>query len=64
MSKSEFRLLTVQEVAVILGLGRTKTYELMRSKGFPSMRLNNKLLVRDDLLDEWVRLYTGKQYNY
>jgi excisionase family DNA binding protein len=42
---SERLTLNIEEVAKLLGLGRTTTYELARAGRIPSMRLGRRLLV-------------------
>ena len=48
------RLLTVVEVASILRLGRTSVYSLIASGSLPSLRVQNRLRVREEALDAWV----------
>ena len=54
----------VDDIQHIFGIGRTKAYQLMDSSGFPSFRLNRKVLVSRDRLEEWIRKTTGKTYLY
>ena len=54
----------VEDIQRIFGIGRTKAYQLMDSSGFPSFRLNRKVLVSRDRLEEWIRKTTGKTYIY
>lgn len=37
--------LTAQEVGEALGISRAAAYELVRSKGFPHMRIGTRILV-------------------
>lgn len=53
---------TVKDVADILHIGKNKAYALMKSQGFPAVRLNRTLIVREDMLDKWLSQNTGKQY--
>lgn len=55
---------TVTDVQNILSLGRTKAYELMRSDGFPSVKLNNRLYVSKENFEKWFDKQTNKVYHY
>ena len=55
---------TVDDIQRIFSIGRTKAYQLMCSSGFPAIRLNKKLLVSKEKLEEWIRKNSGKTYNY
>jgi excisionase family DNA binding protein len=48
-------LLRVDEAAERLGLGRTKTYELVRSGVLPSLRLGRAVRIPVAALEAWVR---------
>ena len=51
-------MLDVQMIANILGISRTKSYELVSSKGFPSLKLGNRIVVPKDQFIEWIRQNT------
>ncbi len=46
--------LTVEEVASLLGLGRTATYEAARRGQIPSRRLGRRVIVPVAALLEWL----------
>lgn len=46
--------LRAEEVAEILGVSRTNAYQVMRSKGFPTVRVGHRLVVPRDKLIEWI----------
>lgn len=48
----EKKLLNVKEAANILNIGRTKTYELIRTKEIPSIRLGKSLRVPQEALEK------------
>ena len=52
-------MLNVQMVANILGISRTKSYELVSSKGFPALKLGNRIVVPKDQFIEWIRQNTN-----
>ena len=47
-------ILSIPEVAKILGVGSFTAYELAKQKGFPVIRLGRKLKVPRDKLRQWV----------
>ena len=46
--------LTAPEVGEVLGISRAAAYELVRSEGFPSMRIGTRILVPKDRLIAWI----------
>lgn len=55
---------TVDDIQHILSLGRNRAYALMRSNGFPSFRLNHKIMVTKDNFEKWLRQNVNKTYVY
>ena len=53
--------LTVPEVGEALGISRAKAYDLVRSEGFPSMRIGTRILVPRDKLIRWIDKQTEAQ---
>ena len=51
----------VDDLKRIHKCGRDKAYDLMRSKGFPSMRWGRTYIVTKDNLESWLCKYAGKQ---
>lgn len=49
----EKALLDLKEVSEYLGLGKTKTREIMKSGSF-SLRIGNRLYANKILLDKWL----------
>lgn len=47
-------LLTVPEVAIVLGLGRTKVYELIACDGLPIIKFGTATRVSASSLQTWV----------
>lgn len=56
------RLLDVKETQEILRTGRDKTYALMNSKAFPSIKIGGRYFVDADALDEWICKYRYKEF--
>ena len=46
--------LTAPEVAAVLGISRAAAYELVRSKGFPHMKIGTRILVPRDKFLAWI----------
>ena len=53
--------LTVPEVGEALGISRAKAYDLVRSEGFPSIRIGTRILVPRDKLIRWIDKQTEAQ---
>ena len=67
MEKREYRdfaelplLLSVPELAGILGISRSGAYELVKEKGFPALKIGSRILIPWDKLVAWIdRKSTG-----
>ena len=46
--------MTVDEVQRLLGIGRTAVYRLVRTDGFPSVRIGRAIRIPPAALHEWV----------
>lgn len=57
---SKAMLLDSREVAELLGLGRTKVFQMMARSELPVIRLGRCVRVPRAALEEWVRGRTGK----
>lgn len=51
--------LSVQEIAIVLGISKTSAYELVRSKGFPILKIGSRFVVPKEKFREWVEQNTG-----
>ena len=47
-------MLSVPDLASVLGISRTRAYELAREKGFPSLTIGARILVPRDKLIVWI----------
>ena len=47
-------MLSVPEIATVLGISRAASSELARSKDFPSLRIGTRIVVPKDKFIEWV----------
>ena len=46
--------LSAPEVAEVLGISRAAAYALVRSKGFPHMKIGTRILVPKDKFIAWI----------
>jgi excisionase family DNA binding protein len=54
-------LLTVRQVEAALQLGRTRTYELLRSGEIPVRRIGRLIRVSRSALEEWIAQTSGRE---
>ena len=47
-------MLSVPELASVLGISRAGAYELVKEKGFPSLNIGSRILVPRDKLIAWI----------
>lgn len=47
-------MLTVKELQTRLNLGKNKTYKLVHTKGFPTIRIGKTILVPEEQLQLWL----------
>ena len=47
-------MLSVPEVASVLSISRAGAYELVRSDGFPALKIGSRIVVPKDKLIAWV----------
>ena len=51
--------LNASTVAAALGVSPSTGYELMHEKGFPALRIGNRIVVPKEKFREWVEKNTG-----
>ena len=51
-------MLSVPEVAAVLGISRAGAYELVRSDGFPALKIGSRIVVPKEKFIEWVTAQT------
>lgn len=54
---------TAQDLCKILKIGKNTAYELVKSQGFPSYRINRKYFVTEEALNSWLSSVKGKEFN-
>ena len=47
-------MLSVPEVAAVLGISRAGAYELVRSDGFPALKIGGRIVVPKEKFIEWI----------
>ena len=47
-------MLSVPEVAAVLGISRAGAYELVHSEGFPSLPIGSRIVVPKDKFIAWI----------
>lgn len=50
------RLLTLQETQEYLAVSSSKIYELVNSKGFPSVKIGKQWRIEPNRLDSWINM--------
>ena len=46
-------------ISKVLGIAPSSAYELMHEKGFPSLRIGNRIVVPKEQLQQWVEEQMG-----
>lgn len=54
--------LSIPEAAEVIGISKTKMYELARTKGFPTIQVGKRILVSAKGLERWVEEQANKGY--
>lgn len=53
-------MLSVSEVAAVLGISRAGTYELVKSDGFPSLKIGSRIVVPKEKFISWIDAQTSR----
>ena len=53
-------MLSVPEVAAVLGISRAGAYELVRSDGFPALKIGRRIVVPKEKFIEWIDCRTSR----
>ena len=57
-------MLSVSQVAKVLGISRTRSYELVNEKGFPKIKIGTRIVVPKDEFRLWIQKKLRKDKNY
>jgi excisionase family DNA binding protein len=52
-------MLSVPEVAAVLGISRAGAYELVRSANFPALRIGSRIVVPKEKFISWIDTRTS-----
>ena len=52
-------VLNADQLAGALGISRAGAYELLHTKGFPTLRIGKRLMTPKKRLIEWIDMHTG-----
>ena len=55
-------MLNANAIAQTLGISRAGAYELMHSKGFPTLRIGKRMMVNKEQFINWVEMKSGEQH--
>ena len=47
-------MLSVPEVASVLGISRAGAYELVKGKGFPALKIGSRIVVPKERFIQWI----------
>ncbi len=53
-------MLSVPEVAAVLGISRARAYELARREDFPALKIGSRIVVPKEKFIRWVESQTGE----
>ena len=54
-------MLNVIQVAAVLGISRAGAYELVRSEGFPALKIGSRIVVPKDKFLAWIDANSGSK---
>lgn len=53
--------ISVQEMSARMGISLPKAYELVKTPGFPSIKIGTRILIPVDAFREWLVITSNKQ---
>ncbi|HIY56347.1 MAG: excisionase family DNA-binding protein [Lachnospiraceae bacterium] len=53
--------MSVQELSSQMGISLPKAYELVKTPGFPSIRIGTRILIPIDAFREWLVITSNKE---
>ncbi len=53
-------MLNADTLAKVMGISPSTAYELMHEKGFPTLKIGNRLVVPKQPFIDWVTVHTGE----
>ena len=61
MKIMEKTTISVQELSSQMGISLPKAYELVKTPGFPSIRIGTRILIPIDAFREWLVITSNKE---
>ena len=55
------RFYSTEDVQKLFGFGRNKTLALIKSEGFPAIRIGRAYYTDSEKLEEWIATHRGKE---
>ena len=59
-TENDIILYTTKDIQNIFKLGRDKTYQLIHSRGFPSIQIGREYYIPKNKLEKWIDGNVGK----
>ena len=59
--RPEKKVYSAAEAAEVLGISRSRVYELARSEGFPAFNIGKRIVISIKGLEHWIDQQTGFQ---
>lgn len=56
------KILHLEDIMKILGIGKDKAYALLRSPSFPATKVGRTYFVTEENFYEWINRYAGKEF--
>ena len=53
-------MLSVPDLTEVLGISRAGAYELVKSEGFPTLHIGNRILIPKEELIAWIKENTNR----
>lgn len=57
------KILSVREAAEVLGISTRRMYDLVKTKGFPTIQIGRRLLVSTKGLERWIEEQAQKGWS-
>jgi len=60
MIEENIVMYTVKEICEIFKCSNAYAYRLVRTSGFPSIKIGGKILTEKKALEKWIKLHSGR----
>ena len=60
MESGTLKVYTAKDLQLLFGIGKDRAYQLLHSKYFPVITINNRMFVTEDSLKKWLQSLEGK----